>query len=92
MNYAAVVASICVLTSTAFAQSASTDTPAPATNQCWDQTRGELRDKTPTTMTGKKQETADQSPGAPAPRSGNTAGSGLPRNANAQRPAGTSDC
>ena len=70
-------------------------TPPPATNQCWDEARGELKDKSATTMTRKTGETQigkDQSPGQPAPPSGNAAGSGLPRSPNAIRPPGVTDC
>ena len=70
-------------------------TPPPATNQCWDNARGELRDKTAPTVARETRETAigqDQSPGRPAPPSGNAAGSGQPKNQNATRPPGVSDC
>ena len=70
-------------------------TPPPATNQCWDSARGELRDKTAPTVSKQTRETAigqDQSPGRPAPPSGNAAGSGQPKSQNATRPPGVSDC
>src|SRR4051794_2788408 len=70
-------------------------TPAPATNQCWDTATNEPRDKTAPTSAKQTKETAvgvDRSPGAPAPPSGNAAGSGMPKNANAVRPGGVSDC
>jgi hypothetical protein len=70
-------------------------TPPPATNQCWDTERAELRDKTSPTTTRKSGETAigkDQSPGKASPPSGNAAGSGLPKNPNAIRPPGVTEC
>jgi hypothetical protein len=73
----------------------SPGTPAPATNQCWDTARAELRDKTSATTTRKTGETnvgQDQSPGNPAPPSGNAAGSGQPKSPNAIRPQGVTDC
>jgi hypothetical protein len=73
----------------------SPGTPPPATNQCWDTARAELRDKTSATTARKTRETAigqDRSPGNPAPPSGNAAGSGLPKSPNAIRPPGVTDC
>src|SRR5947209_3311001 len=70
-------------------------TPPPATNQCWDNARGELRDKTAPTVANESKETAigqDQSPGRPAPPSQNAAGSGQPKNPNPVRPPGVSAC
>ena len=92
MMIAAIVAA---LATPAFAQG-TPGTPEPATNQCWDTARAELRDKTTTTMARKTGETKigqDQSRGgAPAPLSGNAAGSGQPKNPNAVRPPGVTDC
>lgn len=81
----------------AFAQGTpkSSGTPPPATNQCWDTARGELRDKTSATTGRKSGEVRvgqDLSPGAPAPLSGNAAGSGMPKSSNAVRPPGVTDC
>ena len=70
-------------------------TPPPATNQCWDTKRAELRDKTEPTMARKTGETkigADRSPGSPAPPSYNSAGSGVPASPQAVRPPGVTDC
>ena len=87
------------LTGTIMSAAAQTNqvqaTPPPATNQCWDNARAELRDKTAPTMARKTGETKigqDQSPGTPAPASGNAAGSGMPKSPEAKRPPGVTDC
>jgi hypothetical protein len=72
-------------------------TPAPATNQCWDANSGELRDKASPTISKETKEPApgrDQSAreAKAAPLSGNAAGSGRPAQQNAVRPPGVTDC
>jgi hypothetical protein len=79
----------------ALAAAQTPQTPPPATNQCWDNQRGELRDITSATTAKSTRDAGvgvDRSPGTPAPPSGNAAGSSLPRNANAKRPPGVTDC
>jgi len=73
----------------------SPGTPPPATNQCWDTTRNEVRDKTSATIAKRTGETGigrDRSAGPPAPASGNSAGSGTARTQDARRPPGVTDC
>jgi len=73
----------------------SPGTPPPATNQCWDTTRNELRDKTSATIAKRTGETGigrDRSAGPPAPASGNSAGSGTARTQDARRPPGVTNC
>jgi hypothetical protein len=95
-SFAAVLVSI-ALAGPALAQ--GTERPAgtlpAATNQCWDTTRNELRDKTSPTTTMKTKETGigqDRSQGRAAPPSGNAAGSGTPSGSKATRPPGVTDC
>ena len=71
------------------ASAQSPGSPGVATNQCWDATLNQLRDKNSAAMGAKEGE--DKSAGTPAPPSGNAA-TGGPRNGNAVRPPGVSDC
>ncbi|MEA2929008.1 MAG: hypothetical protein QOG38_1436 [Hyphomicrobiales bacterium] len=75
-----------VMNGTAAAQS---PTPPVATNQCWDISMNQLRDKNSAAMGAR--EGQDRSAGVPAPPSGNAA-TGGPRNPNAVRPPGVADC
>ena len=96
MKVAVLVTSM-VITGPALGQGTErqTGTPPAATNQCWDTTRNELRDKTSPTTTMKTKETGigqDRSQGRAAPPSGNAAGSATPSSSNAARPPGVTDC
>jgi len=93
MNRLAIALLLGILPASGFAQGNAT--PPPATNQCWDEAGGELKDKTAPTIarkTGETQIGRDQSPGTPAAPSGNAAGSGQPKSRNAIRPPGVTEC
>jgi hypothetical protein len=94
MSLSKFVALALVLSGSPVLAQSTADTPPPATNQCWDTSTQLLRDKTSATSAIKSREVAigrDQSPGAPAPLSGNAV-AGNTRNPNPVRPPGVSDC
>ena len=66
----------------------SPGTPSVATNQCWDRSSNQLRDKNSAAMGAP--EGRDRSAGPPPP-SGN-AGNVTPKVPNAVRPPGVADC